>query len=331
VANRSAATSAVNNLARQSALFDGFEPFSGYVPAGFLADFLGSVTDAKFRAMWGIDPTQVGGGQVVTSRPVVSWGEGFFEAVSWFEAARGARLLYDDHLRRLLRRTGSQRLSRPATAEPGAAKLVAVDGDPENFVWVQKHVRDNGIDPDQHWVINYAISDTNKPVLFPVGEPGSGVDNCISTNIAKSRRIYAEEIAARPDLPNVVRNLSISGRTGIQITPVRDRDFRTNVEFVSAVTLADILGPFECVDLLESDIQQSESVVFPPAMDLIKQRVKRMHLATHGAEVHAQLLPLFIECGFEIDCNYEPNTHHDTPWGSFDINDAIIAARNPDL
>jgi hypothetical protein len=322
----------VNDLARQMALFDGFAPFSGYVPAGFLVDFVGSLTDARFRAMWGVDPTQVGGGHVQTSRPVVGWGEGFFEAVSWFEAARAARGSYT--MITLGACYGGQAVDAYLTLQrlnPMPAKLVAVEGDPENFAWVQMHFRDNNIDPAVHWLVNCAISDTNQPVLFPVGEPGSGVNNCIATNIAKSRRIYAEEVARRPDLPNVVRDLLIHGKTGIQITPVRDRDFRTNVEFVSAIRLADILGPLEYIDLLESDIQQSESVVFPPAMDLIKKRVKRVHLATHGADVHAQLLPLFIERGFEIEINYEPNTHHDTPWGPFDINDGIIAARNPNF
>jgi hypothetical protein len=321
-----------NDIARQLALFDGFEPFSGFVPPGFLVDFVGSLTDAKFRAMWGVDPTQVGGGEVVTSRPAVSWGEGFFEAVSWFEAARAARGSYT--MITLGACYGAQAVGAYLALQrlnPMPAKLVAVEGDPENFAWVQQHFRDNGIDPDRHWLVNCAISDSNKPVLFPVGEPGSGVNNCIATNTEQSRRIYAEEVANRPDLPNVVRNLLLSGKTGIEITPVRGEAFRTNVEFVSAVTLADILGPFERIDLLESDIQQSESVVFPPAMDLIKACVKRVHLATHGAEVHAQLLPLFIERGFQIECSYEPNTHHDTPWGSFDINDGIIAARNPNL
>jgi hypothetical protein len=322
----------VNDLAQHLALFEMFEPFSGYVPPGFLVDFMGSLTDAKFRAMWGVDPTQVGGGEVTTSCPVVSWGEGFFEAVSWFEAARAARGSYT--MITLGACYGAQAVGAYLALQglnPMPVKLVAVEGDPDNYAWTRQHFRDNGIDPDRHWLINCAISDSNKPVLFPVGEPGSGVNNCIATNTALSRQIYAEELARRPDLPDVVRNLIVAGKTGIEVTPVPGEAFRTNVEFVSAVTLVDILGPLERVDLLESDIQQSESVVFPPAMDLVKQKVKRVHLATHGAEVHAQLLPLFIECGFEIDCNYEPNTHHDTPWGSFDINDGIIAARNLNL
>lgn len=321
-----------NDIARQLALFDGFEPFSGYVPHGYLVDFIGALTDARFRAMWGIDPEAVGGGEVTTSRPVIGWGEGFFEAVSWFEAARAARGSYT--MITLGACYGAQAVGAYLALQrlnPMPAKLVAVEGDPDNYAWTRKHFSDNGIDPERHWLINCAVSDSNKPVLFPVGEPGSGVNNCISTNIEQSRRIYAEELAARPDLPDVVRNLITAGKTGIEVIPVPGERFRTNVEFVSAVTLPDILGPFERVDLLESDIQQSESVVFPPAMELIKARVKRVHLATHGAEVHAQLLPLFVERGFAIESDYPPNMHHDTPWGAFEINDGIIVAINADF
>jgi FkbM family methyltransferase len=321
-----------NDIARQLALFDGFEPFAGYVPRGFIHDWLGSMHDGRFRAMWGIDPTQVGGGEATTSCPTVDWGEGFFEAVSWFEAARAARGSYT--MITLGACYGAQAVGAYLALQrlnPMPAKLVAVEAEPENYEWTRRHFRDNGIDPDQHWLINCALSDSNKPVLFPVGAPGSGINNCIATNSERSRQIYAAELAIDPDLPDIVRNLIITGKTGIEVTQVPEEPFHTDVEFVSAVTLADILGPFERVDLLESDIQQSESVVFPPAMDLVKAKVKRVHLATHGAEVHAQLLPLFIERGFEIETNYEPNTHHDTPWGSFDINDGIIIARNPNL
>ena len=38
----------------------------------------------------------------------------------------------------------------------------------------------------------------------------------------------------------------------------------TEIKFVSAITLADLLTPFDRVDFVEADIQQSEIVVFPP-------------------------------------------------------------------
>jgi len=319
-----------NDVAKMLTVFEGLDPFCGYVPKGFLVDFLGVLTDAKFRAVWGVDPAREGGTEVATTLPGLDGGEGFFEAFSWCAAARDARDQYTMitlgacyGLQAVAAYRALQRLN------PMPAKLVAVEGDPENYAWLRQHFRDNGIDPDRHWLINCAMSDSNEPVLYPVGAPGSGINNCFSTNHRESRRIYAEQLAQRPDIKDVVRNLIRSGCTGIEIKPFPNLAFSADVKFVSAMTLADVLGPFERVDLLESDIQMSEAVVFPPAMDLIRARVKRVHLGTHGAEVHAALLQQFLELGFAIDCNYEPNTHHDTPWGSFDVNDGIIIARNP--
>ena len=322
----------MNDLGKHVALFKDIEPFAGFVPKGFLVDFLGCLTDAKFRAMWGVNPDEVGAARVQTKRPEVTWGEGFFEIVDWFEAAREARDNYT--MVTLGACYGAQAVGAYRALErlnPMPAKLVAVEAEPGNFEWVKQHFRDNGIDPDDHWVLNCALSNTNQPVLFPVGESGSGVNNCIATNDPRSRRIYAQQLRDLPNVADLVYNLILEGKTGIEVVPVPGDRFRTHVEFVSAVTLNDVLGPFSVVDLLESDIQQSEVTVFPPAMDMVKRKVKRVHLGTHGGDTHAMLLAEFIDRGFEIIFDYPPNSHHDTEWGSFDVNDGIITARNPDI
>jgi FkbM family methyltransferase len=322
----------MNDLERCLTLFDGFPSFSGFVPKGFLVDFLGCLTDARFRAMWGVDPDEVGGTETVASLPEPSWGELFFEPVDWFEAAREAQGSYT--MVTLGACYGAQAVGAYQALQrlnPMPCRLVAVEPEPTNFAWLKKHFRDNGIDTQQHWLINCAVSDTNKPVLFPIGAPGTGVNNCVATNEMQSRRIYAEQLRADPKLTDLVTSLIVDGNTGIEISPIAGAAFRTHIEFVSAVTLADVLAPLDSVDLLESDIQQSEILVFPPAMDVIKAKVKRLHIGTHGGEAHARLLKELSEYGLEIVFNYEPNTQHKTAWGSFDINDGIITARNPSL
>jgi hypothetical protein len=72
------------------------------------------------------------------------------------------------------------------------------------------------------------------------------------------------------------------------------------------VTLSDVLGPFDLVDYLESDIQESEILVFPPFMDVVKRKVRRVHIGTHGKAVHWKLHDLFAQDGWEIVFNYGP-------------------------
>ena len=61
---------------------------------GYLADFLGTFTDVKFRPMSGLDRAAVGGRKLTTDLPKLGGGEngeGWFEAVNWIAAAREAR------------------------------------------------------------------------------------------------------------------------------------------------------------------------------------------------------------------------------------------------
>lgn len=322
----------MNDLARSLALFADFEPFAGYVPKGFLVDFLGCLTDATFRTMWGVDPSREGGGFVATQCPSVSSGESFFEAADWFAAALDARGSYTMITLGALyggQAVGAFRALRRLNPMP--AKLVAVEPDPENFAWMQKHFRDNDINPRRHWLLNCALSDSNQPVLFPVGAPGAGGNNCFSTNHASTRLSYAQYLREDPNLADRVANLILEGDTGIELDLAAGYDFRARVKFISAVTLADVLGPFDRVDLLESDIQQSEVVVFPPAMDVVKAKVKRVHLGTHGIEAHDMLRQAFASRRFEIVFDYPPDKEYETPWGSFHVGDGIISARNLDL
>src|SRR5439155_22624691 len=94
---------------------------------------------------------------------------------------------------------------------PMPAKLCAIEADPENFNWLKKHFRDNGIDPDQHWLLNCALSDTNTPVFFPEGSPGSGANDCMATNDRLARAGYAQELLVDPKLAERVAKLIVVG------------------------------------------------------------------------------------------------------------------------
>ncbi len=322
----------MNDLAKFANIFDGIAPWSGMLPAGFTVDFVGTRIDLKFRTIFPVPDEMVGGKFVQTRLPAMSDGEGWFEAVNWIEAARAAR---DRFVMITLGACyGAQAVGSYRTLElvnPMPSKFVAVEGDPENVVWTKQHMRDNGMDPDAHWIVQAAINNTNNPVFFPVGWPGLGIQNCYGTNENIARKIYADEIIAGGRADEAIRNIFLNNSTGIIKNLVPGQNFPGEIKIVSAVTLGDLLGPFEIVDYLESDIQQSEIVVFPPFMDALKRKVRRIHIGTHGFDVHASLLALFEKEGWEIVFNYAPNSQFDTPLGSFSTNDGVLTVRNPAL
>jgi hypothetical protein len=322
----------VNKLQEFANVFDGIQPWAGRVPKGYLVDFLGILTDAKFREMFGINPATIGGDDVETRLPRIEDGEGWFEAANWILAARAAR---DRFVMVTLgacygaQAVGSCRAMQ--LLNPMPYKLVAVEPEPDNYEWTRRHMRDNGINPDDQWLLKSAISTRNDPVLFPIGSPGSGAQNCVATNEVSSRQIYANEIIRAGRAVEVLRNLMTTNSTGITKNLVQGENFPAEIKMVSAITLQDILGPFDIVDYVESDIQQSEILVFPPYMTLLKRKVRRVHIGTHGREVHTTLLQLFQRDGWDIVFNYEPNSTFSSPLGKFSTNDGVLTAVNPGL
>ena len=158
----------MNKLQDFANVFDGIKPWAGKVPKGYLVDFLGVLTDAKFREMFGVNPATTGGTDVETRLPRIEDGEGWFETANWILAARAAR---DRFVMVTLgacygaQAVGSCRAMQ--LLNPMPYKLVAVEPEPENYEWTRRHMRDNGINPDDQWLVKSAISARNDPVLFP--------------------------------------------------------------------------------------------------------------------------------------------------------------------
>jgi hypothetical protein len=326
----------MNDLHKYAGIFDDVTPWSGVVPPGFFVDFLGTLTSKHFVPL---DERAVDsnwdGLHMQLERPnlnVKAGADFWFEAANWILSAREARDRYVMITLGALhgyQAVGACRALQKLNPMP--YKLVAVEPIPQNMEWARRHMRDNGIDPAKQWLIQAAIGPNNAPVFFPVGAPGVGAQNCFSTNGAAARRGYLEEFIARGRAEEALGNLLLHNTTGLQKEVIRGTNALGEVRLVSAVTLRDVLGPFERVDFLESDIQESEILVFPPFLPLLKRKVHRIHIGTHGKAVHESLLRMFIDRGWDIVFSYEPESVHETALGTFSTNDGVLSVRNPDV
>jgi hypothetical protein len=321
-----------NDLAAHLDAFEGLTPYAGAPQVGFFAEWSGVMTDAAFREWTGMDRNRTGGKPVQTRLPSVAEGEPWFEYVSWVDSAREAKGRYV--MATLGACYGAQAVGCHRALQmlnPMPCKLVAVEPEPDNLLWIKRHFLNNGINPDDHWLIGSAISDTRAPVFFPVGGPGTGAQNCFSTNEPGAREAYVAALAESDQRDEALRNLLLRNSTGMTKSLTGDGRFNAEIKLVSAVTLEDVLGPFDRVDFVEADIQQSEIIVFPPFMDLLKKKVRRIHVGTHGADVHEELAGLFRRDGWEIVFDYAPNAQFKTPYGDFSTNDGVLTVRNPQL
>jgi FkbM family methyltransferase len=330
----------MNDLECYRDVFDSIKPWSGHVPKRCIADFLGVFTDTNFHPHLfthpGFDPDKVGDGYVESAFPDLGKAatpadaEAWFEAVNVVVAAREARERYV--FITLGANYGAQAVAACRALQvvnPMPYKLVAVEPVPENCEWIKRHMRNNGIDPDRQWIVPLAISDRTDPLYFPVGGPGIGSNNCFSTNEPAARKEYADTFIAAGKATDALRNLLLHNTTGLMKNLVPGRDVEGEIKLVSSITLNELLGPFERVDYLEADIQQSEILVFPPFIAALRNKVRRIHIGTHGGDVHAALHKLFADDGWEIVFSYPPNARHDSALGPFQTNDGVLTVRNP--
>jgi hypothetical protein len=60
----------------------------------------------------------------------------------------------------------------------------------------------------------------------------------------------------------------------------------------------------------------------------VSRKVRRVHIGTHGGDVHHLLRALFAGAGWEIVFDYGPGKHV-TPRVPLELGDGILTARNP--
>jgi len=158
-----------------------------------------------------------------------------------------------------------------------------------------------------------------------------GAQNCIASNGVRARQDYFKLFVKQRRVEEALRNLLLRNTTGLQRQIIAGENHMGEIKPISSITLRDVVSPFDRVDFIESDIQQSEIIVFPPFMDLLKKKVRRIHLGTHGEDVHTALHKLFAGAGWEIVFSYKPESEFDTPLGGFKTNDGILSVVNPRL
>lgn len=318
----------VDRFAEVDRLLNAIRPWSGEVPNGYVVDFLGILTDGNF--LWNqVGP--FGGHHVSTSPPTVAThGESWFEVADWLMSAHEARQQYVAVS--LGAAFGHQLVGAWKALQainPLPSRLVAVEPVPQNCVWMRSHMATNGINPDDHWIIQAALGHDNEPVLFPVGAPGTGLNSSVVVNSTESRQSYADVLRSQGYSDRVLENILLYNSMGVPYE--LGLGYSGELKFVSAVTLRDVLSPFDRIDLLEVDIQQSEIEVISPHMDLVNRKVRRIHVGTHGREAHDYLRALFSTARWEIVFDYAPNRHHVTKRGSMELDDGILSARNSEV
>lgn len=321
-------------LASYKNAFECIEPFEGTVSSRFVVDFLGVLTRKKFREKWLSLFEQSFRDEdawIETTRPTPdNAGEFWFEALNWVESAKEAKDTYV--MFSLGAHFGYQAVGAALALKklnPLPFKLVCVEPEPTQIGWIKQHMSDNGIKPSEYWIVPLVLNASTDPVFFPVGAPGSGAQNSFSTNEEIARKNYVSEIIKKGKIEESLSNLILKNTTSINKTLVPETDMIGEIKILSATTLSLLLGPFDYVDFIESDIQESEKIVFPECIEVLTEKVKRISIGTHGKRNHEELVELFKKAKWEIIFDFLPETTHQTDLGSLEMNDGVLVVVNP--
>lgn len=158
----------------------------------------------------------------------------------------------------------------------GELVLVGVEAEPEHFRYLVQHLADNGMPGASLRLLHAAASEEDGRAEFEVA------------------RMPAADWGTR----------LAGGAQPIGLLRVVDAP-RVEVQAISLNSLAADLGT---IDLLHVDIQGSEVPVLRAGSSVLRDRVRRLLVGTHGRDVEAQLIDLLIPLGFHL--RYEQSCHY---------------------
>ena len=290
--------------------FDLLSAYPGETEPGFERDFLGIRTRCDYSAE-----------AIITAMPVHTTAaphEDYFEWIDLLESILAAKGQYT----MMELGAGYGRWAVRAAFALGQLRglpfhLVAVEGEPRHYRWLEQHITDNQIHPSACTLIRGVVSDHRDGVLFYVGspagdsnEPASWYGQCI----IQSYEGVEDSLPERYEGQDVVRLKS--GWKAVQ---------------TRSYVLTDILPETGRIDLIDMDVQGEELKVISAAIDTLDQRVARLHIGTHSHEIETGLRTLLSQHGWQCKTDYPCAQTNQTPWGPVQFVDGVQSWINPAL
>jgi len=151
-----------------------------------------------------------------------------------------------------------------------AVKLIGVEGDPGHVQFAKDALARNGFDDAEWTLINGIGAGVEGTALFPRQEQAGD-----SWGLEPVFGATQEQLAAA----------EASG--AFQILPM--------------ISLRDITGPHERIDLLHIDIQGGEADLVAACLDVMSEKVAFVVIGTHSREIEGRLFDIFLRAGWALD------------------------------
>jgi FkbM family methyltransferase len=295
-------------------ILSAFEPWEGIVEPGWEVNWLGVRTRLSVGNVRGFDaPTHVRTQAPEASEDLLEWItvlESVNEASDTFTMVE----LGAGWGRWLVNAAVALRRLDPARD----VQLVGVEAEPTHFRWLVQHLRDNGLDPERHRLVQAAVAASDGTVRFQRGDAAAWYGQAIDADDPLAKLSGPVSRLIRWSRNSVANRLAF-GRQARKMRRTR------------SVGLATLLEPHARVDLVDADVQGAEADVFEPAGSLLSAGVRRVHIGTHDRENERRLRVLFTGLGWECRFDYPSGTRCETDWGPVDFEDGVQSWINPAL
>jgi FkbM family methyltransferase len=277
------------NAVVDTRILNRFRPWSGMVPSGFFAYFLGNLTRADYwafskdiRALYDRDRHE--------TFSIPSLDDNIFDWLVLLEAVADAKESFT--MAAVGAGWGRWLVAGAFAANqlgPLTVRLIGVEAEPTHFRWMLEHFRDNHLDPAQHDLVEAAAAARSGQAWFYVGDPDSW---------------YGQSI--------------IQGKVLIDGTPGGEavHDGR-RARRVRTVDLRELLEKYSRVDYLHLDIQGAELDFLSSDPTVLKETVKRVLVGTHSSEIESGLRRLFSGLGWRVQYDFPLNAQ-------VRVNDTVI-------
>jgi FkbM family methyltransferase len=206
-----------------------------------------------------------------------AYNEEYFEWIDVIESVRKAKGEYTIvELGAGYGRWSARAIGVLRAINPMPFRIVGVEAEPKHYEYIKQHFTDNNIPLNRAWLICAAVSAENGFANFHVGNASGWYGQ-------------AFDQYSKPSWKDIIKHQFDALFKRKELSPTEP-----GIDVVKTVSLRSILEKLDTVDLMDLDIQCAEYAVLSSCRDLLKQKVMRIHIGTHGPDLEIDLRRMFL-------------------------------------
>lgn len=193
-------------------------------------------------------------------------------------------------------------LNRESPGKPG--KILLVEAEPQHYEYLETAIADNPLPGIQYETIRAAVGPTSHRDWFYTGRSSDWYGQRLILDYHREHLQAGRDEHVRWD------GSKLKTSDGYELSEVE------------VVSLAEILGNCEQIDLLDIDIQGTELEVIRSTPNAVLSKCRRLYISTHSAEIHAALLDT-LGADWQLAGSFPPETTVQTEVGPVELVDGV--------